>query len=264
MINFHRPKPLAANAKAAAPEKRPAITEDSSLPQIMMRLPNLNELAAPQSTWALIGSISHWIGLFIGAMLALWLIFGDRKQPLPNVQDVPQFRQPVRADASGSTPAWVPPPLESAGNSEAPAWTPPESEAVDASKPKSEAASAPTATQATAPTSDEQSPGAPGASSDNASQQASPALTASSPGQPNNTSPADPETAEPPSYESWPKTEPAPAYSPEQTPAYSPEQTPAASSLGEPLQTARREVYTQPESHSDDIQTLGITVAVPQ
>jgi len=82
-----RPSELAASGEAAVPIS-------------VMRLPDLAELPKPLPKLTLsVWSILQWIGIGLGALLALWLIFGGHRAPVRPVEKAPAWTAPVKRSA---------------------------------------------------------------------------------------------------------------------------------------------------------------------
>jgi hypothetical protein len=192
-------------------------------------------------------SISHWCFIGFGSLIALWLIFGGRGGSVPTGDEIPAA--PVRAQVD-STPAWNPPPLESAGDSVAPKWTPPPASSAPASEPS-------------APPSMEIKP--PG--------NAAPTVSAAA------------SEVEPPYYDAWPQGgAKAPDAPPAEAPAATPDssekkpelEAPAAPSwqeassppveatAGPVARTATRDMPVADPAPGGEAHPLDLTVPVPQ
>ncbi len=244
VINVRRPRAVASDAPI--PAELVLAKADEALPPTALRLPNLAAIPAPPSTLNKIFSILHWCFIGLGSLIALWLIFGGRGGPKPTGNDLPAAPARAQVDA---TPAWNPPPLDTAGDSDAPKWTPPP-------------ASAATTAEAAAPPSMEiASPPAPTSSASDGSE------------------------LDAPSYDAWPqgnvKSPEAPAAKPAQPEAAAREASPepelpaapvwqeasappAAATAGPVARTAARETPVASPVPGGEAHPLDLTVPVPQ
>ena len=261
VLNVRRPKALRAGGATGHSEDFVLATavDDTPLPPTVLRLPNLADGSATESTNYSIASMAHWVAIVLGGLIALWLIFGGRRGEMPDPDAAPL---PARAEADSATHAWVPPPLESAGDSSAPAWTPPKATsapAADAAPPAIETPS-PTSTPEMAPAfngpESNAAGAAPTAGDEEPQQEAWPRPATSNP------NPSNPTT-----------TEPSPASTPELAPAgTSARNVPPGAASGPAVRTAQFEPHVDPAGASavvddpgaSEVQPLGITVPVPQ
>jgi hypothetical protein len=233
VLNVRRPLLQRSGAATKAGEDFILATavDDTLLPPTVLRLPNLdNPQGAAESTWS-IASIAHWVGIVLGGLLAMALIFGGRRGAMPDPDAAPELNSPARAAAAPAAAAWVPPPLDSAGDSSAPAWNAP--------KPA-------TAPAAAAPTSIETPPAA-----------TTPALT------------PDTNTPDEPQQEAWPRPagDNVPASTPELPAAGTSAQAAPHVGGGPAVRTAQLEAHVDPAGNdpaASEAQPLGITVPVPQ
>jgi hypothetical protein len=207
-----------------------AAVDDTPLPPTVLRLPNLdNPQSATESTWS-VASIAHWVAIVLGGLIALWLIVGGRGGAMPDPDAAPELNSPDRAAAAPAAAAWVPPPLDSAGDSSAPAWNAP--------KPA-------TAPAAAAP-----------ASIETPSAATTPALA------------PDTNTPNEPQQEAWPR--PAGDNAPASTlelPAAGTSAQASPHTGGPAARTAQLEAHVDPAGNdpaASEAQPLGITVPVPQ
>ncbi len=85
LLDFRRVTPIATE-QPLKPAARGFDPRDSSLPDVVLRLPDL--FATPQalSWWSWLANQVFWIGIVLGALLALALIWADRK-PAPREMD---------------------------------------------------------------------------------------------------------------------------------------------------------------------------------
>jgi hypothetical protein len=237
MLNVRRPR---SSRNAALPGEEivlATVVDDSPLPPTILRLPNLGGEAAATTRSKSIASIAHWVGIALGSLIALWLIFGGRRGAMPDPDAAPSVNAPARADATPAAPVWVPPPLESAGESSAPAWKPPAASAAPIAAPA--VTPAETAPEATSPLD-------------------TPAATA----------PYEPQAPNEPQQEAWPR----PGVGAPELPGTSAQAAPASSAEGPAVRTAQLEPHV--DSHGDDpiandpgaseVHPLEITVPVPQ
>ena len=145
VLNLRRPAPtMTASASkqqegdvvmAAAVEEPPP-----RLPPTALRLPNLATVGqGSPSQVAKVLSILHWVGIGLGALIALFLIFHGQGGPPEDLGK--SETQPAAKTESPSD--WQAPPLPSAGDSQAPKWTPPALAPEAGEAPRFEPAPAP-------------------------------------------------------------------------------------------------------------------------
>lgn len=131
MVNVRRPQPVLAESVAPLAEHR--ALDDAPLPPTALRLPDLSKLknsfAGFRLTWKTAGEAAQWTGIGLGALLALWLIFGGRRGEVP-AADAPAWTAPSRSQAEPEAPTWTPPAPEAP---EAPRWQPSSAPAESAS-----------------------------------------------------------------------------------------------------------------------------------
>ncbi len=241
-MNVRRPRAFTGNGPIVA---ELAHVADDALPPTVLRLPNLAAIPAEHGIMQTVLSIMHWAFIAIGALLALWLIFGGRGGPKPVNDELPAA--PARAQVD-SPPAWNPPPLPTAGDSEAPKWTPP---AVGA-------APSPSANVETGGSSAEMAP----------------LPAASEPGFDGSARSGEPEAS---SYESWPRggrevpeeqvphPESAPESAAPAAPAWQEAAAPPISATAGPIaRTASRETPAADPVPGGEAHPLDLTVPVPQ
>jgi hypothetical protein len=232
VLNVRRPKSFRTEAGTVEDEDfiLAAVVDDTPLPPTVLRLPNLATSQYTARSTRSIASIAHWVAIVLGGLLAMALIFGGRRGAMPDPQAAP-LDSPARAEASPSAPAWVPPPLDSAGDSTAPAWKPP----AAAAPPTSEASQVP------APPADPPLQHTPEQNAPHEAQQ-----------------------------EAWPRPsgDAAPASTPELPAAgTSAHAAPPIGGAGPVARTAQLEAHLDPAGNdpaASEAQSLGITVPVPQ
>lgn len=133
IVSYRRAARRGMAVSDAQPSSPPA-----RLPQVVLRLPALQIAGRmlPKFSFELVRASASWIVLALGALLAIWLIFGGRV-PAPSGIDTPTWTPPALAPAAPLAPAWTPPPAAKT------AAAPPGVENPAAAQP---AASAPAAT----------------------------------------------------------------------------------------------------------------------
>jgi hypothetical protein len=152
VLNMRRPAGLTSEIHpAVAPPRTEACDQDEApLPQTALRLPDLAAIVQrlPKNPFSSVsfGSIAQWMGIGLGALLALWLIFGGH-----GTSTTEGTTSSGEASQAASLPAWNPPPLAPEAP-EAPRWQPPVADA-----PSLDAPAQPSAVK---PSNDEQ-PGSP-------------------------------------------------------------------------------------------------------
>jgi hypothetical protein len=109
VINVRRP----AAARTETPHFQPRpeaefpLLDDAPPPQTALRLPDLAALVKRLPKRHLEGgAIAQWVGIALGGVLALWLIFGGGSAPQSEVNDAPTWSPPSSAS---SAPAYADP-----------------------------------------------------------------------------------------------------------------------------------------------------------
>ncbi len=138
-------------ASQAEPTTRHGLSRDSShasggdhdaLPLTLLELPDL--VAVSQWTdrrWTNLGNRIFWVGIIVGSVLALWLIWQPVRQKLPQHEAAPTWDGHAAAQPQ---PATAPP---VASEQAAPAWPTESATTADAHKHEHEAHAEPTAAQ---------------------------------------------------------------------------------------------------------------------
>jgi len=116
---------------------------DAQLPPTLLKLPDLALLGRRLSSirWSSFrlsstqwnkhtaSEIAQWSGICLGGLLALWLIFGNRRGEMARPGETPAWTAPEQAQAAPAAP-WTPPAPDAP---EAPRWEAPSAPAASAS-----------------------------------------------------------------------------------------------------------------------------------
>lgn len=109
VINVRRPNIVRAETPGVGVRPRPELREldDAPLPQTVLRLPDLAAAMKRFSERKLsAGSVAQWVGIGLGGLLALWLIFGGRRAPAPQAVEAPAWTPPASAQVETAPRAW--------------------------------------------------------------------------------------------------------------------------------------------------------------
>ncbi len=139
VVNVRRPQAAArADVAPTIAASDAGLLDDTALPPVVMRLPDLAADPAPtrSRSWSIL-SIAHWVGIVLGAIVALRLIFGGGPPALPSADDAPAWKAPTATQTDTDAPAWNAP---QAAESAAPAWDAPAWKAPSAQSPTEQTA----------------------------------------------------------------------------------------------------------------------------
>ncbi len=123
VLNVRRPQPIQADAATLPTHSRIDGNglDDAPLPPTALRLPDLAAVTKPFTQFRFkrrTGEALQWVGIGLGGLLALWLIFGGRGGPALDTSNAPA------PDAAGPAAAtWTPPAPDAP---EAPRWEAPQ------------------------------------------------------------------------------------------------------------------------------------------
>jgi hypothetical protein len=110
VVNVRRPAgPRADASHSIAPAQIDLRTlGDAPPPPTLLRLPDLDIIIKSLRKRSLsMGAAAQWIGIGLGGLLALWLIFGGIRHAPLEVDEAPPWNPPASAQLQ-SAPAWQP------------------------------------------------------------------------------------------------------------------------------------------------------------
>lgn len=121
LLHARRPAGLRVDASPASTTRlEVAAPDEVILPRTMLRLPDLTRavrgLRGLKFNYL---EVAQWVGLALGALVALWLIFGNRRAAAPVPEPPPVWTAPA------TTPGKLPTVKDAPASAEAPQWAPP-------------------------------------------------------------------------------------------------------------------------------------------
>jgi hypothetical protein len=121
VLHARRPPTLRVDASPISTTRLDlAAPDDAVLPRTMLRLPDLTRAVRGLRQFKVnYLEIAQWVALALGALLALWLIFGNRRAATPAPEAPPLWTAPA------TTPGKEPAGKDTPASAEAPQWAPP-------------------------------------------------------------------------------------------------------------------------------------------